>query len=156
MTLMRVRDLMTTDLFTLAPSHDFVSADQIMRLRHVRHVPVVRDGQLVGLVTHRDLMRAQAQLFVAAAGVKHDEERLISVRVADFMTPRAKLVTATPATPADDAARLMLSRKFGCVLIVEGDELVGILTEADLVAYTIEMMAKARLEHGASSTPLEG
>lgn len=154
MTLMRVRDLMTTDLFTLDPEHDFVSADQIMRLRHVRHVPVVRQDVLLGLVTHRDLMRAQAKLFVAVAAIEDDDEdRLVRVRISDFMTPRDELVTCTPATPADDAARLMLSKKIGCVLVVEDDRLLGILTEADLVAFTIEMMAKARLEHSPDPIP---
>jgi len=151
---MRVLDLMTTELFTLDPDHDFVSVDQLMRLKHVRHVPIVKKGELQGLVTHRDLMRAQAKLLLEAAAAPKDEETVISVRVGDFMTEDG-LATCEASTPADDAARLMLTKKIGCVLVTEGKRLVGILTESDLVEWSVEMMAKSRLEERAGTIPPE-
>ncbi len=154
MSLMRVRDLMTTEVFTVEPNQDFVSADQLMRLKHVRHVPVVKEDELVGLVTHRDLMRAQAKLLLDLAKVGDDEETVVSVRIGEFMTSEG-LTTCDPATPADDAARMMLTEKIGCVLVTDGKRLLGILTESDLVAWSVEMMAKERLEEASGTIPPE-
>ena len=147
MSLTRVRDLMTTDLFTLDADHDFRAAGDTLSLKHVRHLPVIRGKKLVGLVTQRDLMRVQAKLMLelAKGDPKGSDERVVTVYMRDFMTTE-NLVTCGPATPADDAARLMLERKLGCVLVVEDERLVGIVTEADLVKWAVEMMAKLRLE----------
>lgn len=144
-----VRDLMTSPVFTVDQDREFTSADDMMRLQHIRHVPVVGKGKLVGLVTHRDLMRAQAKLFLDEGG---DDTRIASVRVGDYMTTD-RLTTCDPSTPADDAARLMLTKKIGCVLVTEGDRVVGILTESDLVSWAVEMMAKTRLEQARGTTP---
>lgn len=158
MSLMRVRDLMTTEVFTLDPDRDFVSADQLMRLRHVRHVPIVKAGALIGLVTHRDLMRAEAKLLLDVAKLDRTryedeaEEEMVSVRIGDYMT-EGDLATCAPSTPADDAARLMLTKKIGCVLVVDEGRLVGILTESDLVSWSVDMMAKQRLEEGGATIP---
>ena len=147
MSLTRVRDLMTSEIFTIDADQDFISVSDMMKLKYVRHLPVVRAGKLVGLVTQRDLIRAQAKLALELLKEKNetDEKRVVSVRVSDFMST-GPLLTCTSATPADDAARLMLDRKIGCVLVVENDVLVGILTESDLMKWSIEMMAKLRLE----------
>lgn len=139
-----VADLMTSEVFTLNEDADFISAQQIMQLRYVRHVPVVRGKKLVGLVTHRDFMRAQVKLLAKATTVKGDDEQLVRVRVNEFMS--TDLLTCPPDTPADDAMRAMLDRKSGCTLIVENDELVGILTEADVVSWAIATLAKQRYE----------
>ena len=56
-----VRDIMTSNVITLAPEDDLMKADAIMQRGRVRHLPVVRGHELVGLITHRDLLRAQIQ-----------------------------------------------------------------------------------------------
>jgi CBS domain-containing protein len=146
MNITTVADLMTADVFTLNEDADFISAQQIMDLRFIRHVPVVKGKKLVGLVTHRDFMRAQIKLLARANTVPDDdEERLVRVRVNEFMTK--DLLTCPPDTPADDAMRAMLDRKSGCTLVVnDAGELVGILTEADVVAWAISTLAKQRHE----------
>ncbi|MBW2462614.1 MAG: CBS domain-containing protein [Deltaproteobacteria bacterium] len=156
MSQMLVRDLMTTDLFTLRADEHFGSAGEMLGLKHVRHLPVLDMGKLVGLVTQRDLMRAQARLMLelVKADPKGSDERVLTVYVKDFMT-KDGLVTCGPATPADDAARLMLDRKLGCVLVTDEGELKGILTEADIVKWAVEMMAKVRLEQAARTGPTD-
>lgn len=146
MTLTKVRDLMTSDVVTLAEDDDFVSADQLMTLRHVRHLPVVRGKTLVGLITHRDLISAQAELLWSIpAGADGDDERAVTVHAKDIM--RTGVVTCGPNAPADDAIRLMLEQKLGCILVTDDDDvLLGIMTEADVVKWAAEMMAKQRLD----------
>lgn len=147
MTITRVSDLMTTDVLTLDEADDFVSANQIMELKHVRHLPVTKGKRLVGLVTHRDLMRAQAKLYTMLAGVDPDSERAVTVTVADIMSEA--LLTCAPDTPADDAARMMLDAKIGCMLVTEGDILVGIVTETDVMTWAVEAWGKMRFESGS-------
>ncbi|MBX3275740.1 MAG: CBS domain-containing protein [Sandaracinaceae bacterium] len=140
-----VSDLMSTDLFTLPEDADLPSASELMRLERVRHIPVVKGKRLVGLITHRDLLRAQAKLLLQVAGARDDDDdRVVSLRVTDVMNDA--LLTCRPNEPADDAARLMLDARVGCVLVVEDDELVGILTETDVMAWAVEVMAKHRFE----------
>jgi CBS domain-containing protein len=144
MNITSVSDLMTSDVFTLNEDADFISAQQIMQLRYVRHVPVIKGDKLVGLVTHRDFMRAQVKLLAKASAVTGDEEQLVRVRVSEFMS--TDMLTCPADTPADDAMRAMLDRKSGCILVVDGDSLVGILTEADVVAWATATLAKQRYE----------
>lgn len=149
-----VRDLMTRDVITLSEADDVLSAEKIMRLERLRHLPVTRAQRLVGLVTHRDLIRAQAKLLSALAQAAGDEERLVTVTAGEIMSEA--LLTCSADTPADDAARMMLDAKIGCLLVVDrevvdgevvdGERLVGIVTESDVVQWAIEMMAKQRFD----------
>lgn len=135
-----ISQLMSTDVVTLSEDDDFVSADQVMRLRHVRHLPVLHGKKLVGLVTHRDLIGAQAKLLWSVP--PDGEQRVVTLNVRDIM--KKDPITCTPFTPADDVIRLMLDRKIGCVVVTQDGELVGIVTEADIVEWAAEMLAKAR------------
>ena len=135
-----VTELMTRDVSTLDEDDELVSADQLMRLEHVRHLPVVRGKKLVGIVTHRDIISAQARLLWAIP--PDGEERAVALRVRDMM--KTDVVTCPPVTPADDAIRVMLEKKLGCILVTEGSELRGIVTEADVVKWALEVMAKQR------------
>ena len=130
---LKVRDLMTTEVVALNPDDDLGTLRDLMVDRHVRHVPVVdADGEIVGLVTHRDLLRsslieqADTPLFI-------EQAMLTRTRVRDVMTADVETV------PADadlrEAAQIMFENKFGCLPVVEGRRLVGILTEADFVRF---------------------
>lgn len=142
---MIVQELMSTDLVTLDEDQDFTEANQIMKLERVRHLPVVKRGrELVGLVTHRDLLGAQTTLLLMLRDNDGDEERAVSVSVKDVMSEA--LLTCSPTAPIDDAARMMIDAKVGCMLVLEGPDLVGILTETDIMAWAVEVMAKMRFE----------
>ncbi len=129
-----IRDLMTTNVTTLAPEDDLMKADTIMQKGRIRHLPVVREGRLVGLVTHRDLLRAQ----VAALGRAPVEggTSLLAMPAGECM--RANVLTTTPDADPRDVARQMLQNKVGCVPVVEGDLLVGIVSEADFVKWALD------------------
>lgn len=119
-----VADFMTRDLVTVRAGDDVALAESLLRLGGIRHLPVVSDGRLVGLVTQRDLLRA--------AGPR---ERPVS----DVMT--AEVTTVQPGTGLAQAARLMLERKFGCLPVCdEAGALVGIMTEADFVRFAADVV----------------
>lgn len=138
---MLVRDLMSPEVVTLGRDETLVIADRIMSLGRIRHMPVVTDdGRLCGLVSQRDLFRGA--LATALGIVGSDQMRLLgSILVREVMTPEP--FTATPEMPLSQAAELMLLHKIGCLPVVEGDRLVGILTEGDFVAYMARVSARA-------------
>jgi CBS domain-containing membrane protein len=135
-TWLRVRDLMTSEPVALRPEDDLTALYDLLDTKHVRHVPVVdEDGDLVGLVTHRDLLRcALAEELDLPLSLQRD--MLTSKTVGEIMTAEPETVEAE--TDIRLAAQTMFENKYGCLPVVEGARLVGILTEADFVRYLAE------------------
>jgi CBS domain-containing protein len=124
-----VADFMTKDLVTIRATDDVALAESLLRLGGIRHLPVVTDGRLVGLLTQRDLLRS------GEAGRPSARERPVS----EVMT--CEVITVRPSTGLADAASLMLERKFGCLPVCdEGGALVGIVTEADFVRFAADVV----------------
>jgi CBS domain-containing membrane protein len=126
-----VRDLMTDHVFTLGPLDDLESLYELLDAHHVRHVPIVdREGDLVGLVTQRDLARH-------ALGPQEDlplsmqQEILRRRRVREIMS--TEVDTVEPDESLKAAAEMLIENKLGCLPVVEGEHLVGIVTESDFV-----------------------
>ncbi len=128
-----VETAMTGRVYSVEPEDDLALVWELMSDRGVRHVPVVdAEGDLVGLVTHRDLLRAS---LVEQSDLPPQLERdlLERTRVLDVMVRNVE--TVEPTTGLAEAARLMLEHKFGCLPVLEGRRLVGILTESDFVRW---------------------
>jgi CBS domain-containing protein len=125
-----VGQFMTQDLFTARPDDIVDFAATLMDWRHVRHVPVEDDnGLLVGLVSHRALLRLVAQ---GRVGRDH------KVLVAEIMNREP--VTVTPDTRTVDAIRLMREKKLSCLPVVQENRLVGIVTEHDLIVVASRLL----------------
>jgi acetoin utilization protein AcuB len=137
----RVRDRMTRSVATIHSDALVRGAIEMMRSRHLRHLPVVdRGGRLVGIVTDRDLRQLMFDPVVQARlGRATDTLRGLTVR--DVMTWGA--VTVTPATSIGDAARLMHERKIGSLPVVDGDRVIGILTERDVLTAFRELLGES-------------
>ena len=131
-----VRDLMTDRVFTLGPGDNLVALEDLMDAHRVRHVPIVdREGDLVGLVTQRDLARGVlGRLDDVPMSVERDVLRGRKIR--EIMTTEPE--TVEPETSLKEAAQILLEDKIGCLPVVEGMHLVGILTEADFVRDYVE------------------
>ncbi len=131
-----VRDLMTEHVFTLQPLDDLEALYDLMDAHHVRHVPIVdRDGDLVGLVTQRDLARsALGTQDVLPLSVQQEILRRRKVR--EIMATEVE--TVEPDENLKTAAEMLLENKIGCLPVVEGEHLVGILTESDFVRHYTE------------------
>jgi CBS domain-containing protein len=117
-----VGQFMSTDLFTVGPDDLIDLAASVMDWRHIRHVPVEDDGRLVGLITHRDVLR-----LLARGGAPAEE----AVAVRQLM--KTDPVTVTPETPTLEAVALMREHRVGCLPVVEGGALVGIVTASDFL-----------------------
>lgn len=135
---MNVSDLMTPKPTGIKASEDLAVAYELMNEKFIRHLPVVDDqGDLVGLVTHRDLANSVLSVVQSMPG-SEQQDYLASNTVSLVMTTAPE--TIAPETPLADAARLILENKFGCLPVVEGNKLVGILTESDFVKYTLNQL----------------
>jgi CBS domain-containing membrane protein len=132
---LQVRDLMTDTVFTLRPQDDLAALYDLMDAKHIRHVPIVdRERDLVGLVTHRDLSRT-------ALGPQEDAPLSMQHEMLRRRKVREIMATEVDTIEADEdlrvAAEMLIENKIGCVPVVEGTHLVGILTESDFVRHYV-------------------
>ena len=130
----QVGQFMTTDLFTVHPEDVVDLAASLMDWRHIRHVPVEdNEGMLVGLVSHRSLLRLVGQ------GMRKVDRATVAVK--DIM--RRDPITVMPGTPTLEAIELMRRHKVGSLPVVEeGNRLVGIITERDLIRVAAMLFEK--------------
>lgn len=126
-----VRDVMTKDVATLGRNEKLAVADDVMRLGRIRHLPIVdEDGALAGIVSQRDLFHSG--LLRALGFGSHAKDRAMDLLVLKEAM-KTEVVTVTPSAPLTEAAKTMLEKKIGCLVVVEGKKIVGILTESDFV-----------------------
>jgi CBS domain-containing protein len=127
---MKVRELMTTDVATIGRNDELTIGDDIMKMKRLRHLPVVEEGRLVGMLTQRDLFHAALSIALNF-GEKAQKEFLKTVVVKEVMTE--EVLTIDPGADVKEAARLLIEHKIGCLPVVENGKLVGLVTETDLL-----------------------
>ncbi|HET7874386.1 MAG TPA: CBS and ACT domain-containing protein [Methylomirabilota bacterium] len=128
---MLVQDVMQTELLTITPETTLPEAIKLVQRRGVRHLPVVEGQTLVGIVSDRDLKRAMPS---GATSLSAQELNYLldRVQVGEFMT--RTVITVAPIFPVEEAARLMVSEKISALPVTDGERLVGIVTETDVLA----------------------
>jgi CBS domain-containing protein len=128
-----VGQFMSTDLFTLRPNDLVDLAASLMEWRHIRHVPVEdENGHLIGLVTHRGLLRLLSRSSTAPDGA--------SMTVREIMKPNPTSVTS--ATPTLEAIEIMRRSGIGCLPVVDDNRLVGIVTSYDFLTATANLFKR--------------
>jgi CBS domain-containing membrane protein len=134
-----VKHLMSTPVVTLFAEQTLPLAEDVMRFKHLRHLPVIDDaGRLVGLVSHRDLLRAQLS---SLTGFTPDQRRARQedVKISELMT--RDIWTVAPDALASVAGQTLLDHKFGCLPVIDADrQLVGIVTERDYLRVAIKAL----------------
>jgi len=129
---------MTEDVATVRSDDDLSVLYDLMDSRRIRHVPVIDEsGELLGIVSQRDLLKGALG---DAGGLPMSAQRdlLRSATVDAIMVTEP--MTVEPDTSLREAGELLLEHKLGCLLVLEGGELVGIITESDFVRYTVEQL----------------
>jgi CBS domain-containing membrane protein len=122
---------MTTDVVTVTAGQSLPLVEDLMKQGRFRHLPVVNTGgQLVGLVTHRDLLAAKLTVLDGRSDDERSSDELV-VPIAQVM--QTEVWTIGPLAPALSAARTLSDHRFGCLPVVEEGRLVGIVTEADFL-----------------------
>jgi acetoin utilization protein AcuB len=138
---MFVRDKMSRNVITIAPDQSLQMARERMHKHGIRRLPVVEHGKLIGIITDRDVRQAWAS--PATSLSTHELLYLLDrLTVAEVMTSKA--FTVTPDTPLVEAARLLRDHKIGGLPVVEGSQVVGMITGTDLLEAFIEMFGAGR------------
>ncbi len=136
-----VREIMTTEVATLDYDAKLLDAALQMRSSGFRHLPVVKDGRLAGVISDRDVQRASPSIFSDITPEEYN--RLFET------TPIAKVmarepVTVSPDTPVREVVKLMHENKFGSLPVVDKEsKLVGIVTTTDLLRVLNDLLAEA-------------
>ena len=125
-----VEERMIRQVVTLTESASLREALALLQRHRIRHIPVVENGRLVGILTDRDVKRATPSLLSGISQEDYDRV-LVQTHVSQVMTRNP--FSVTPSTSLKDATKLLAERKYGALPVVEGDRLVGILTNTDLL-----------------------
>jgi CBS domain-containing protein len=125
-------EIMMGSPVTLKPQDTLDLANDVISLGRIRHIPIVEDGKLVGLLSERDLLGAAATT-IFGLRQKSKSALLKSVLIKDVM--KKKVITVKPETAIKEIAHLMKEKKIGCVPVVSEGALVGLVTTTDLLRY---------------------
>ena len=129
-----VRDIMQDKIVTVSAGDRLSTVEDIMTLGAVRHMPVVSAGDLVGVVSERDLLRASLSSLSGEYGSEQRRAFLYGVEIASVMSSPA--ITIAPDVEIREAARTMAERKIGCLPVVEDRRtLIGLVTETDVLRF---------------------
>jgi acetoin utilization protein AcuB len=127
-----VKDSMTREVVTLSPGTTAAEALALCREKRIRHLPVLEEGRLAGIVSDRDLRSA-----APALGDPGRAEALQNLQISDVMT-RAVVITH-PDDPIEEAADRMREKRIGCLPVVEDGDLLGILTSSDVMEALVQL-----------------
>lgn len=135
---MLVRERMSTQPVTIPADTPITEALRVMRQHHVRRLPVLNEeGRLIGIVSEKDLLYASPSP-ATSLSIYEMHYLLSQLKVTEVMT--ASVITVPPDTPLEEAARIMADHKIGGLPVVEGDRLVGIITETDIFEVFLELL----------------
>jgi len=136
--MLKIKDIMTSDVFVLYACDTLELARSLMQIRHIRHVPIVdADGHFVGLLTHRDLLSLTVSLL---ADIDKKEQDALDRHIPIMEVMKTDVVTASPESDVQTAIAVLLENKYGCLPVVSGKKLVGIVTEADFLKLTYDLL----------------
>ncbi|MCC6957240.1 MAG: CBS domain-containing protein [Anaerolineales bacterium] len=137
---MFVRSYMTVDPIYVSPDDNFHQAMHALRKNKVRHLPVLERGRLVGIVVEKDLLSNQPSP-ATTLSLYEIYSLLETLRIRQIMS--RPVYTVEGDCPLEEAARIMVKHKISCLPVMEGEKLVGIITETDIFRALVEVLGGA-------------
>jgi len=134
---MLVGKRMSHPVITISPETPIIEALNLMKREHIRRLPVIMDGKLVGIVSDKEIMNASPS-GATSLSVWELNYLVSKILVKDIMTK--EVITVQETDSLEKAARLMADNKIGGLPVMRNDQLVGIITETDLFKLFIELM----------------
>lgn len=134
---MFVRTYMKPNPTTVTPDTSYPQAISIMRKQKIRRLPVLENNRLVGIVVEEDLLSNQPSP-ATTLSVHEIYSLLESLRIRQIMS--RPVVTVEGDCPMEEAARLMVDRRIGCLPVMDGEKLVGIITETDIFKVFVNLL----------------
>lgn len=134
---MLVGERMSHPIIVAPPEMPIMEAMELMRREHIRRLPVVKNGKLVGIVSDKDLLNASPSP-ATSLSVWEMNYLISKILLADVMTK--EVITVKEDTPIEEAARIMADNKIGGLPVMRDNKVVGIITETDLFKIFLELM----------------
>jgi len=133
---MYVSDWMTAKVFTLAPDDYLSDALLLMKEKNIKHLPVVKGNRLKGLISDRDI-KEYTPSKATSLDIYELHYLLAKTKIKEIMT--TKVVTTSPDTPVEEAAMLMLDKSIGCLPVLDGSEVSGIISDKDIYRALVDI-----------------
>jgi len=131
-----ITQIMSKDIITLTLKDDLTQAEALFKKHKIRHIPVVKGSQIIGMLSYNDLLRIS---FVDAVD---DDADTVDTTVYNMFTIEQvmskKVVTVTPETTIREVAEILTKNEFHALPVCMGNLLVGIVTTTDLIKYLLE------------------
>lgn len=134
---MFVGDRMSRPVISVSPEMPINDALAMFKKEHIRRAPVIKDGKLAGIVSERDLLNASPSS-ATTLSIWEMNYLISKVKVKNVMS--RKVITVNRDTPIEEAARIMADKKIGGMPVVDGERVVGMITETDLFKVFLELM----------------
>ncbi|MEZ4983417.1 MAG: CBS domain-containing protein [Saprospiraceae bacterium] len=131
-----VTEVMTKNLVTISHKSSLDDAERLMRKNHIRHLPVVKSGKLVGIISLTDILR------LSFGDTYTEDEEVVDVAVYNMLTLESVMVnrpvTLTTTQTLYEAAEILAEKEFHALPVVEGEKVVGIVTTTDLIRFFVK------------------
>jgi acetoin utilization protein AcuB len=135
---MLVRERMSRKPVTVTADTPITEALKVMRQKQVRRLPVLdQEGRMVGIVSEKDLLYASPSP-ATSLSIYEMHYMLTHLQTSELMS--TQVITVTPETPVEEAARIMADNKIGGLPVMDGAKLAGIITETDIFKVFLEML----------------
>ena len=134
---MNISEIMTREVITLRPESNLREAIGIIQKFRIRHIPVVDEGKLAGIVTDRDIKRATPSIH---GGVTQEDYERVLNETKLFQVMTRDPMTVSPASSVKDVAKLLVDKKYGALPVVYDGVLVGIISDIDLLRVLYDML----------------
>lgn len=132
----RVFEIMTKNIHRVSLSDDLSTAESLMKKNHIRHLPVVEDQHIVGMLSLNDLLRISFADAVNGDGEEVETSVYEMFSVEQVMTDKVKYITSE--TTVTEAAKIFLENEFHALPVVDNDCLTGIVTTSDIIKYFLQ------------------
>ena len=145
---MFVSGWMTKKVVTISPDDSVTDVIKLMKVRGIKHIPVLKNGKLNGIISERDIKEFSPSK-ATTLDVYELHYLLARTEVKEIM--KKKVVTTAPDTPVEEAAMIMHDRNIGCLPVMENGKLVGIISDKDIFEVLVDITG---VRHGGHRTYL--
>lgn len=134
----KISELMTSPVYSLRETDTLQNARVLMDQKRIRHVPITTGNNIFrGLITNRDVL---ANTISHLADIDQATQNEIDAGIPLQEIMRTDVRTVSPEDSVKDAANILYNNKYGCLPVVDSGKLVGIVTEADFLQLTIQLL----------------
>jgi len=133
-----VAAIMSKHVITLKHSDELLTAEKLFKKYHIRHIPVLKGDELIGMLSYTDLLRISFADAIEDNSEESDVETIVYNMFTIEQVMAKNLITISSTSTIKEVAQILSKKEFHALPVVEGSNLVGIVTTTDLINYLLE------------------